>query len=94
MSYSQVKEKARTIISICGNETYCSLTGDRRLENIPPTLWQLWYGRGKDFPTVCELDYYCQLCHSGQLTETECMAKFNALLDALAEELSDLIFVD
>lgn len=91
MPYSQIEEKARTIINLCGNEAYCSLTGDRRLEFVPPTLWRLWYGQGTDFPTVCELDYYYQLCRSKQLTEAECMQKFDALLEALAYEFGDLL---
>lgn len=91
MSYEQIKEKARTIINLCGNEAYCSLTGDRRLEFVPPTLWRLWYGQGTDFPTACELDYYCQLCRSGQLTEDECLRKFDALQEALAYEFGDLL---
>lgn len=36
MSYAEIEEKARTIITLCGNQAYCSLTGDRRLEYVPP----------------------------------------------------------
>lgn len=82
----QIQNKARQILTTYGNAAYWVLSGDRRMENVPPALWFLWYGRGENFPTVCELDYYCQLCRLGQLTEAECVEKFAVLEATLAHE--------
>ena len=77
---------ARKIKVKFSNRRYALGSGDRRLENVPATLGRLWYGRGKDFPSVGQLDYYCQLCRLGQLTEAECVEKFAVLEAALAHE--------
>lgn len=68
------------------NREYALRSGDIGLEAVPESLWWLWYGRGKIFPTVSELDYCCLLCREGRLTEIECIYMFTALRTALSYE--------
>ena len=84
--YEKIENVLKEIRIQYGNKPYMLISGDYYLNNIPSSLWKLWYSDCNHSLAVSNMDSLYLECKAGKKDASEVYKSIVGLRDALAHE--------
>lgn len=74
-----------------GNREYMRITGDIYMKEVPPTLWELWYGDGSHSIALSNIEFHFLRAKNGEEDMALFCENLSELRCDLANEFNNLI---